>query len=490
MALAFVFVVFMGIGYSYLNRNLNVKGNLTIKKSTWDVHFDNFSVSDGSVRGDYSYSSNNTKLDLSVLFVDPGDIYEFTVDVVNGGTIDAMVSSVSGLTLTSDQSEYLEYSVTYKNGSSIGVNDILKSNTSESFKVVIKYKEGVTAPLDEKEFSLVFNPSYVQADGSARGLLYSMIRNNSVLDNTTSEFVTSSTGIDFSNVSSDTNGKGVYLLSSTKDDSKPVYYYRGAVTNNNVKFANFCWKIVRTTETGGIKLVYNGVPSASGACDNTGAASVIGTGTFNKNNNDNAYVGYMYGTAGASTYAETHKNTNDSTIKTVIDTWYKNNLLDYTEKLEDDVWCNDRSFDSGTGIATTTTYYSGYGRLNTSKIPSLECKNQNDKFTVNTANGNGNLTYPISMLTADEVVYSGGTMSTTNNTYYLYTGQSYWTLTSSYYYSANNYAREIRVNSTGTVAVGTVVSDNSLAIRPSISLKSGTKILSGDGSVNSPYIVE
>ena len=85
-----------------------------------------------------------------------------------------------------------------------------------------------------------------------------IIKSSSVMDNISSTYVSSDSGIDFANPSSDTNGKGVYMLSSTKDDLYPIYYYRGAVNNNNVLFANFCWKIVRTTETGGIKLIYNG----------------------------------------------------------------------------------------------------------------------------------------------------------------------------------------------------------------------------------------
>ena len=85
-----------------------------------------------------------------------------------------------------------------------------------------------------------------------------IIKSSSVMDNVSSNYVSSDSGIDFANPSSDTNGKGVYMLSSTKDDLYPIYYYRGAVNNNNVLFANFCWKIVRTTETGGIKLIYNG----------------------------------------------------------------------------------------------------------------------------------------------------------------------------------------------------------------------------------------
>ena len=95
-----------------------------------------------------------------------------------------------------------------------------------------------------------------------------------VLDNQASTYVSASTGIDFNVAPSDTNGKGVYVRNGTESDAYPVYYYRGAVTNNNVIFGGFCWKIVRTTESGGIKLIYNGTPT-DGTCNNTGEASQI-----------------------------------------------------------------------------------------------------------------------------------------------------------------------------------------------------------------------
>ena len=99
--------------------------------------------------------------------------------------------------------------------------------------------------------------------------LVTKIKEEAVLDNITSTYVTSSTGIDFTTVSSDNNGKGIYILNSAVNDENPIYYFRGAVDNNNVRFANFCWKIVRTTKTSGIKLIYNGAPNSDGSCTNT-----------------------------------------------------------------------------------------------------------------------------------------------------------------------------------------------------------------------------
>lgn len=143
--------------------------------------------------------------------------------------------------------------------------------------------------------------------------LYDTIRSGAQLDNVASEFVSSSTGIDFSKTSSDTNGKGVYKLASTKDDMYPVFYYRGSVDNNNVKFANFCWKIVRTTETGGIKLLYNGRVNASGQCVATNASdSVIGQGPFNTSD-VSLFSGtsYMYGTKYNTTFTKMSSNSSN-----------------------------------------------------------------------------------------------------------------------------------------------------------------------------------
>ena len=103
------------------------------------------------------------------------------------------------------------------------------------------------------------------------------------------------TRIDFSKQSSADGTKGIYTTTAT-ENNVPVYYYRGAVDNNHVIFANFCWRIVRTTETGGVKLIYDGVPS-SGQCNNTGADTTIGNIQFNTNHNSPAYVGYMYNVA-------------------------------------------------------------------------------------------------------------------------------------------------------------------------------------------------
>ena len=93
----------------------------------------------------------------------------------------------------------------------------------------------------------------------------------------------------------DTTYLALYTGEGADTYANPVYYYKGNVQNNNVLFGGFCWKIVRTTETGGVKIVYNGVQK-NGSCNNTGTDSQIGTSAFNSSYNSPAYVGYMHNT--------------------------------------------------------------------------------------------------------------------------------------------------------------------------------------------------
>ena len=125
-----------------------------------------------------------------------------------------------------------------------------------------------------------------------------------------------------------------------------VYYYAGNTTNNWVKFAGFYWRIIRTNADGSVRLLYHGTST-----DSTNA--YIGSSAFNSSYDDPMYVGYMYGTSGS--LANNRTNTNDSTIKTAIDTWYANNMTAYTSYLSTTaVYCNDRNLASGSTYSTSS----------------------------------------------------------------------------------------------------------------------------------------
>ena len=458
-----------------------------------------------------------TGQDISLENVFPGEeqnsgVHQFAIE--NTGTLKATYYMyLDNITLkkgeTNAQSENLKWKLYKANESYVEQEEIANGNFSDGNNT-IEMNTDITIEPSEKQYYIL--KIWLQETGALQnedqGLIFSgqvvattekkavnkslanLMKQEAVLDNITSTYVTSDTGIDFSQISSDTNGKGLYTLHGTESNPNPIMYYRGDVENNNVKFANFCWKIVRTTETGGVKLIYNGEPNASGQCMNTTGDFIrIWTSTFNASNNDNAYVGYMYGTTGASSYEETHANTNDSTIKGVIDSWYEENMTEYTNQLEDTVWCNDRSIDptsSGTGAGTTVTDYGADYRLHANKTPTLECVNENDRFTVSEENGNGALTYPVALLTVDEIAYAGGVYNKSNSSYYLYNSDYFWSLSPVYF--SGSVARVFYVHSPGSLNSNGVNYAN--GVRPAVSLRPGVKVTSeGDGTMENPYIV-
>ena len=508
--------------------------------------------------------------------------------------------------------------------------------------------------------------------------LYNFMKQEAVMDNISSEFVSSSTGINFKNTSSDTNGKGVYIRAGTENDEYPILYFRGDVDNNHVKFGGFCWKIVRTTETGGTKLIYDGVPDSNGYCQNTEELSQIGESKFNQKYESPSDVGYMVGaryesngqfieewydlagkddsyTYGISNtnyyYADTvtysngtytlvnpvqyswsdnynnlegkytcmsnnssscntvsyvndggsnhmyrvemsdgetydslyskasevtwifgndvtwngssytlvdtvesklinwntdrkavvgtgHRytclsnsntcsmvyyvydtvssnhinyitlnngvniegalnemfpensnlrNQTDSAIKTSIDTWYSQNMTEYTKYLEDTIWCNDRSiyklttWDKDYTGSSYFLYFGAYGRYDT-YTPSTECPTLADSFSVSSENGNGKLTYPVALLTMDEINMAGGSKNY-NSSYYLYTGETWWSL--SPYSFGNSPAYEFDAGSSGYLGEDQVY--YSQGVRPSVSLAPGILVARGIGTSVNPY---
>ncbi len=191
------------------------------------------------------------------------------------------------------------------------------------------------------------------------------------------------------------------------------------------------------------------------------------------------------------------QNTKDSTVKEKIDAWYEENLLSKTDEnghtwseyLSDEVFCNDRSLYKGSGyLLSPTSYFYPQQRVAILKTPSLSCSQPSDRFTVNSSNGNGDLDYPIGLITIDEASMAGGVYNVVNIRYYLYTGQNYWTLSSVAFNSSDAFASVWRVNYDGRLGPWYSVA-YSYGIRPVINLKADIQITSGDGSATYPFQV-
>ena len=302
-------------------------------------------------------------------------------------------------------------------------------------------------------------------------------------------------------------GDGTNGIYEAEDDLGTSYYFRGNVDNNYVYFANNWFRIIRINGDGTIRMIYTGNPNDSSA------NQYISKSAYNSSYNDNAYVGYMYGSAGASTYEATHANTNNSTIKTVVDNWYQNNLSSYSQYIADAIYCNDRevvnvtyTYNNGTNTTTyngngTGTNKSAYASLKRNHIdhnPTLKCSNNNDKFTVSNTLGNGALTNPIGLPTTDEIVMSGANAYDNATSSYIINhscylcakgGNWYWTMTPNRFTGGfpGGTAYVDSVYSGGYVSDG-IVNDDDFAVLPVVSLKSNA-ITGGAGTVSNPFYV-
>ena len=286
--------------------------------------------------------------------------------------------------------------------------------------------------------------------------------------------------------------KGIF---STTDDDGTSYYYRGAVENNYVKFAGYYWRVVRINGNGSIRIIYDGTSAHSNGESSTDRQ--YGTSQFNTAYNNNMYLGYMY------TSGDAHGTGTSSAIKTNVDKFYTAKLASYASKLDTNAgFCGDRSnlnLLSGVGTGTVTTYNKGYLRVEES-APTLTCENTNDYYTVSSASsGNKKLSYPIGLITADEVMlagHAGGVFDgsynhmKSNNGSYLVTGNAFWTMTPAGGYNpfgdAYWYAHVFFVGASGKIDGGGVYGTGGL--RPVVNLKSGVTI-TGSGTKTNPYVV-
>lgn len=614
----FFVVISIGIGYAYVRDSLSLNGNSTLASNSFNVYFDNIVINKETARVNTAANIYNDgkSVGFNVTLTKPGDTYDFYVDVVNGGSIDAMVGIVPSIEIPDEYKDVVLYKITYEDGIQLTEKDLLKAANNdldknnkvniETLHIVMKYKLSTNneqlVTTDMPSFNVNFDIPYVQAkDGNeiTRNSLYELISSKAISDAIQSEFVTSEMGIDYKYQSSDTNGKGLYKYREQISKEYPIYYYRGEVYDNNVIFANYCWKIVRTTETGGIKLIYNGTPS-NGVCNNANSDDVLpqirytdehefgGTMNFDRyimGDTISRYVGKSsfrnddinglvfgndvvyenghyklvdtYTALSPTVYddnavAQRHHYTcmttsdtctevyyiyrydynynpsnftysvilnpvilkngmkiteafdefmgrsarYDSLAKKQVDTFYKDNLIDYENNIEDAVWCLDSRFDvnifdKDTNINVVSVQPSFYNRQSNTHLPDITC-DINDSFTVTTKNGNGKLNYMTGAITVDELMLAGYNISSTNNYHmsslnnFLTASSGYWTMSS---YGTYSSVALYYIRNTGDLNNGSSYYDGYGGMRPMISLRNDTLYSSGDGTIDNPYVI-
>ena len=284
--------------------------------------------------------------------------------------------------------------------------------------------------------------------------------------------------------------EGMY---ATEDDWGTSYYYRGAVNDSWFQFGTnssgqpLYWRIIRVNGDGTVRLIYNGASTQS-----ISSSTQIESREFNNTTAaNNMYVGYMY------TDGYVHGLQNNSTIKNSVDNWYRYNLSEYDTYLNGNTgFCGDREpssssneIDGQGGTGTTQTYYAAYIRLQANKSPDLHCLNDDDLYTtVGSSSGNKALTYPVGLITADEMAMAGAVIGYMNVDYYLYTGKSYWSMTPYSYSSAGIFKIEGDSNYyRGGLSYSYVYGTG--GVRPVINLRSDVSII-GSGSTSDPFKIQ
>ena len=281
-----------------------------------------------------------------------------------------------------------------------------------------------------------------------------------------------------------TTNEGMFAANDSQGTS---YYFRGAVNNNWIKYGkdssnkDIYWRIIRINGDNSIRMIYSGTtaPTSTTKTTLTGNGTSIEKSAYNASTTGAEYVGYMY----QANYQRS--NATNSTIKSNIDSWFAGTSLKNDSNVVDNIFCNDRNTNATwKSRPNSTMYFNAYYR-NDNSSPSLKCENNQDSFTTSTSIGNGKLTYPVGLITIDEVIFAGGKSITSNTNYYLYTGISYYTMSPNFV-NRGPKPYVFVVNDQGKFSNYLV--STSYYIRPVINLNGNVK-LSGTGTYDNVYEV-
>ena len=490
-----IVILLTGVSYAYFKARINgdPKSIVIKSKGVYLEYKGDTTLSSGEIGPGWSVTKTFT-VENQGSNTEKYDIYieDLVNTFVTTGNLQYKITSSTGYNMTEfkdiPKSEtatdtVLAYSVS------------IDAGVTQSYTITLKYND--TDDEQSGDMGKKFSGTLGIKIGTVNSVLLTdaMLRDNPTISERT----------DFSVTNTETTTGTLYKTNKTEDGSD-VYYYSGNTTNNWVKFGGFYWRIIRTNEDGSVRMLYAGTSH-----DTT--SGYIGETVYNNLFNDPMYVGYMYGTSGS--LENNRLNTNDSTIKTFIDNWYQNNLLTNYDKYisKTAIYCNDRSVGSGTYSISVSFNYGAYTRLRENKYPTYKCGGNGtgglfestqataDKFSASTSSGgNGQLKYPIALMTADEISFAGGVFPISLSSPYAWyytnsasdsiTGTGQWVLISPFWWSGS-ISDVFFVNSSyGPGGLGNRGSvGNSAVVRPAISLSSCVKV-TGTGTPEDPYVVD
>ena len=319
-SLFILLILSIGIGYAYLTSNLSITGSTRISANSWDIHFDNLIVNPNSVTATTPAAidtNDNTKVNYSVELKQPGDIYEFTVDVVNEGSINGKVSISTLSGLDNSLSNIVDYEVKYTNGNPVNINDLLNAGSTKTIRVKVYYKEDIDEddlPDDPIDLDLSYDLQYVQTkeeEINAGNLIQNLSNTESCI----------------------TKYEGQVTDQVGQTVTATNVYFNKCEDKRNVIFGGYCWQAIRTTETGGLKLLYNGEP-VNGKCERTrGNHKGIVQSSYTS---QNIASSYLYGSSFTYDTSTSEFTLVDTETATWSDSTYENLIGKFTCKTTSD----------------------------------------------------------------------------------------------------------------------------------------------------------
>ena len=133
--------LFVGIGYSVINSNLSMQGNVVRKATSWSIGFSNPVFDTGSKTTPIPTITNGTTMTMNVNLTSPGEKYAFTVDLTNNGSVPALINTLNITELTEEQKVYLRWKVEYEDESPLEVGDLLKAGETKKVHIYLEYKK-------------------------------------------------------------------------------------------------------------------------------------------------------------------------------------------------------------------------------------------------------------------------------------------------------------------------------------------------------------
>ncbi len=493
VGIASILTIVGTISYAYFTATGEAKPvQATINTATVSARF---ADNDTGITGSLSFGESLTK--------------KFTI--TNTGTADANVKMYFQGLVNTYLEDSLTYTLSYSETEDGSYTEVVSSTNVPQSKTSAKkiLANLLSIPVGKTYYyNLTVTLNYlndVNQDADLNAVFYTdfgLEDINYKLSSISNKIIASSNGKKTKFDSPATTDEGIFEI---EDDYGTSYYYRGAVTNNYVRFAGFYWRIIRINGDGSLRIIYDGTQAHANGESSSDRFTHLDQ-VYNANYDDAKYVGWMYGPAGtaaSTSKEEVQSNIESSDIKKAVDEWYKTNIEDagYGNAVADVLFCNDRSTpgkdvtnyspDTGLGYGNNPTAYGPHARSGTfySSNPSFKCPEKNDAFTVSDKEkGNGELTYPVGLISIDEIITAGSGKynNTSPKNYYLYRPGNYYWLSSPAYYKDEAYM--FMVYTDGRLLARCVGVGESMAVAPVINLSAEyTSTLVGEGTMESPY---